>query len=190
VTNTGSIGRSRQLPPFESCCCPVLGGGFMLTIRFRSRRQHLFLRQGHAVQEGLHRRLPVASGSWRGRCSCRRRAMCRDPPGTRETRVELRPERHPELVQHRLVEPLADPVRLQVFTFVRVWSMFSIARYSSYSCRSGAPQYFGLTIGEHAARRNAVRLEERDDAIVQEIGRRQCVFASYSSRSRGRRASP
>jgi hypothetical protein len=28
-----------------------------------------------------------------------------------------------------------------LFTFVRVWSIFSIARYSSYSWRSGAPQY-------------------------------------------------
>jgi hypothetical protein len=33
------------------------------------------------------------------------------------------------------------PFGCGLFTFVRVWSMFSIARYSSYSCRSSAPQY-------------------------------------------------
>jgi hypothetical protein len=54
--------------------------------------------------------------------------------------VELLAECHPpELIEQRLVKTLADVCGL--FTSVRVWSMFSIARQSSYSWRLCAPQY-------------------------------------------------
>ncbi len=51
--------------------------------------------------------------------------------------------------------------------------MFSIARYSSCSWRSGGAAVLRAAIGEHAAQRDAVRLEERDDAVVDEVRRRE-----------------
>src|SRR6185369_401459 len=64
------------------------------------------------------------------------------------------------------------PLVCGLFVFVRVCSMSSIARYSSYGCRPGRAAVLATPIGEYSNERNALVREKRQHAIIEEVRRR------------------
>jgi hypothetical protein len=78
-------------------------------------RQHLLLRHRQAVQKRLHRRLAEAPAPLvRSLLVVPSHPLVEVRLQLFDRRVELPAKRHPvELVEHRLVEPRADPVRLR-----------------------------------------------------------------------------
>ena len=84
-----------------------------------------------------------------------------------------------KLVEHGLVETLADAVGLRALTFVRVCSTSSTARYSSYDVL-GVAAILGPSIRQDPAEDDVVLLEERQHAVVEQVRSGIGVFVSYS----------
>lgn len=90
-----------------------------------------------------------------------------------ERRVELPPERDLiELLQDRLVETLADPVRLRALD-LRPRVLEVVDRQEELvGMLVHAAAVLGPSIGQDAQQLPAFRFEERKDSIVEKIGRR------------------
>lgn len=87
--------------------------------------------------------------------------------------IDLFPERHAiELVQHRLVEALADPVRLRMPRLGPGVINVLHGQIEFVLMALRGPTVLDPAVGEHTIQRDRLRREERQHPIIQKVGGR------------------